>query len=125
MLFNQEKEAELILNSHIEDFGTKQFLLKNIYWKDNEKSKMDWRFNLKVINDNYDNIGIEVPFYNDATRTLIVRGERSNYVNDFDIEDHKQRFSNLKIVSIADAAHWVHAEKPKEFFDEVLAFIKA
>jgi len=118
------KEAELVLNSHIEDFGTKQFLLKNIYWRDNENSKMDWRFNLKVINDNYDNIGVEVPFFNDATRTLIVRGERSNYVNDFDIEDYKKRFSNLKVVTIADAAHWVHAEKPKAFFDEVISFIK-
>lgn len=29
------REAEDILNTYITDFGTKQFLLKNIYWKEN------------------------------------------------------------------------------------------
>lgn len=121
---DKRKEAEIILNQHINDFGTKQFLLKNIYWKDNENTKMDWRFNLKVINDNYDNIGVGVPFYEDAIKTLVVKGDKSNYVNIFDIEDYKKRFSNLKTATITDAAHWVHAEKPKEFFSVVMSFIK-
>jgi pimeloyl-ACP methyl ester carboxylesterase len=120
----KRKEAELILNQHIDDFGTKQFLLKNIYWKDSENTKMDWRFNLKVINDNYDKIGVEVPFFGDATKTLVIIGDKSNYVNVFDLEDYKKRFSNLRTVTITNAAHWVHAEKPKEFFNAVINFIK-
>ena len=55
------KEAEETLNLFIEDFGTKQFLLKNIYWKDTVNNIMDWRFNLSVINKEYNNIGVNVP----------------------------------------------------------------
>jgi esterase len=40
------KETEAILSQYIDDFGTKQFLLKNIYWEDNAASKMNWRFNI-------------------------------------------------------------------------------
>lgn len=124
--FNQvqsRKEAELILNQHIDDFGTKQFLLKNIYRKDLGNNLMDWRFNLKVINDRYENIGEAVPFYNADTPTLIIKGERSNYINAFDVEDFKKRFSHLSVQEIEGAAHWVHAEKPQAFFDVVYNFI--
>lgn len=119
------KEAEMILNHYLDDFGTKQFLLKNIYWKDQAESKLDWRFNLKVINNQYHQVGVEVPFFKDETETLVIRGEKSNYILPTDIEDYKNRFMNLQIVSIADAAHWVHAEKPKEFYESVINFIKA
>jgi pimeloyl-ACP methyl ester carboxylesterase len=30
----------------------------------------------------------------------------------------------MEVVTIEDAGHWVHAEKPKEFLEAVLAFIK-
>ena len=53
------KEAEAKLNEYISDFGTKQFLLKNIYWKDAETTLMDWRFNLKVIHNEIAAVGIE------------------------------------------------------------------
>lgn len=116
------KDAEAKLSEYIADFGTKQFLLKNIYWKENEK--MDWRFNLQVISDNINNINVRVPQFKSETACLVVRGEKSNYISEKDIEDFKSRFINCKIETVAEAGHWVHAEKPKEFFDVVLEFIK-
>lgn len=124
------KEAEAIMDQYIKDFGTKQFLLKNIYWSDrtpaakvSENNRMDWRFNLKVISENYNNVSVEVPPFTSNVPALVVRGERSSYVNQNDIEDFKKRFSSCTIETIAGAAHWVHAEKPKEFFDCVVRFI--
>lgn len=122
---HSRKEAETILNNYIEDFGTKQFLLKNIYWKDNVENALDWRFNLKVITNKYDNIGVAVPYFEDETPTLVIKGERSHYINDLDLEDYKKRFSNLKNIEIKGAAHWVHAEQPAAFFEAVCAFITA
>lgn len=119
------KEAELILSQHIPDEGTKQFLLKNIYRRDTEGPLLGWRFNLKVIGDQYDNIGVAVPFYEDPTPTLVIKGEKSNYVNSFDVEAYKKQFSQLLVCTIKGSAHWIHAEKPKEFFDTVCEFIKA
>jgi pimeloyl-ACP methyl ester carboxylesterase len=118
------KEAEEKMNEYIKDFGTKQFLLKNIYWKDNENNQMDWRFNLKVISENYNNISVAVPDFKGDTPCLIVRGEKSNYVTEKDLEDFKNRFTNHQAKTISQAGHWIHAEKPKEFFEAVLEFIK-
>ncbi|MCC6372103.1 MAG: alpha/beta fold hydrolase [Bacteroidia bacterium] len=120
---SNRKEAEAIMEQHITDFGTRQFLLKNIYWKDTANSRMDWRFNLNTIYEKYHEIGVAVPEFKSPTNTLIVRGEKSNYVNAQDLEDFNNRFSNLKIVTIENAGHWVHAEKPKEFFEAVTGFI--
>lgn len=119
------KEAEAVLSKYISDFGTKQFLLKNIYWKDAESSEMAWRFNLEVITQKYDNIGVAVPEFVSAVKTLVIRGGKSDYVTEDDLLHFRHYFPNLSVVTVSDAGHWVHAEKPKEFFEAVLGFIKA
>jgi pimeloyl-ACP methyl ester carboxylesterase len=119
------KEAEAVMNNYISDFGTKQFLLKNIYWKDSAAAEMAWRFNLKVISEHYTNVTVAVPFYTSAVSTLIVRGDRSDYVLQSDLDDFRERYPNSKVVTIAGAGHWVHAEKPQEFFNAVMEFTEA
>lgn len=119
------KEAEAKMNEYITDFGTKQFLLKNIYWKDSEANLMDWRFNLAAITKHYNNISIKVPEFKSDALCQVIRGEKSNYILDSDLPDFSERFSNYRLDTIPGAGHWVHAEKPKEFFDVVLSFIKA
>jgi esterase len=113
----------LILNSFIKDFGTKQFLLKNIYWKDTDANLMDWRFNLKAITDNYNNVSVAVPEFVSNSPTLIIRGSLSDYINEEDIQNFNLRFNNITIETILDAGHWVHAEKPLDFFECVKRFI--
>jgi pimeloyl-ACP methyl ester carboxylesterase len=117
------KEAEAILNTHIEDFGTKQFLLKNIFWKEVGHKQMAWRFNLRVITEKYNEILAAVPLTVCAVDTLVIRGEKSDYITNSDLEDFAERFPNYKLVTIAGAGHWVHAEQPKEFLNVVLDFI--
>lgn len=117
------KEVESILSQTLTDFGTKQFLLKNIYWKEN--TELDWRFNLKVITPLIENVGEAMP--NDtpcSTPTLFIRGEKSNYILDGDLNLIHDIFPKGKLETIAGAPHWVHAEKPKEFFECVMGFIK-
>lgn len=117
------KEAEQILGEHISDFGTKQFLLKNIYWKENS-TQMAWRFNLKVISEKYNNIGVAVPTSISNLNTLVIRGEKSDYVTDEDYKDFQQRFTQCELITIAGAGHWVHAENPTAFFEAVISFLK-
>jgi esterase len=117
------KDAESALGLHIADFGTKQFLLKNIYWKDTDNNIMDWRFNLKVISDNYDNISCPVPDYTSNKPCLIIKGSKSHYINEQDEADFKVKYPNAQFEAIADAGHWLHAEKPKEFFEAVMKFV--
>lgn len=120
---NTRKEAEEILGQYITDFGTKQFLLKNIYWREDETKQMAWRFNLKVITAEYNNIGVVVPPFTSFTKTLFIRGEKSNYISDNDMIDIRNRFPNVSLNTIANSGHWVHAEQPDAFFNCVMEFI--
>jgi pimeloyl-ACP methyl ester carboxylesterase len=120
---NTRKEAEHILNQYISDFGTKQFLLKNIYWKEDDTKQMDWRFNLKTITENYNNVSVSVPEFKSNSNTLFIRGEKSDYINQQDIKDIESRFTNVQILTISNSGHWVHAEQPEAFFNSVMSFI--
>lgn len=117
------KEIEQILSEHITDFGTRQFLVKNIFWKEN--ADLDWRFNLKVITEEFQNTGEATPRGTVCdVLTLFIRGGESNYILDEDIDLIQDIFSSSILENIPNAGHWVHAEKPKEFFDCVMKYIK-
>lgn len=115
-------EADSELSKHITDFGTRQFLLKNLYWK--EKGKLSFRFNLPVLSKKMEEIGENIS--NTASYdgpTLFLKGDRSEYVVASDLTDIKKHFSNATIKSIDNAGHWLHAENPKQFFEKSLAFL--
>ncbi|MDF2447941.1 MAG: ybfF [Bacteroidota bacterium] len=120
---NSRKDAEVILSQFIPDFGTKQFLLKNIYWKENETKQMAWRFNLSVISSHYDSIGVAVPAFKSLIPVLFIKGEKSNYINSQDEKDILNYFPNYELEIIPNSGHWVHAEQPEIFFNTVLDFI--
>jgi esterase len=120
---NTRKEAEAILSEYITDFGTKQFLLKNIYWREDETKQMAWRFNLETITKEYNNIGVEVPSFKSTTKSLFIRGQKSDYVTDKDEQDIATRFSDYQLKTIENSGHWVHAEQPEVFFNCVMEFI--
>ena len=117
------KEAEEIMSLYISDFGTKQFLLKNIYWRSDDDKKMAWRFNLKTITKEYHNIGIQIPNGISTTKTLFIRGELSNYILDDDIDLIKKHFPHYALKTIANSGHWIHAEQPEAFYNCVMQFI--
>jgi esterase len=117
------KEVEAVLSNYIQDYGTKQFLLKNIYWEDSSTSRMNWRFNLKVIAAQYAVINVEAPAKTSEVNTLVLRGGKSNYVTEKDKIDFERRFPNYQLITIADSGHWIHAEQPETFYKEVIRFI--
>ncbi len=121
------KEAEEELRISLHDEATVQFLLKNLYWKEGESNekKLAWRFNLAAIEKNIENVGEALPenlVYDKPT--LFVRGERSGYIRTQDEPAIRKHFPKAQIKTITDAGHWVHAEKPAEFFETVMEFLK-
>ena len=116
------KEAENTLRMSLNDEGTIQFLLKNLYWETD--TKLNWRFGLKEIENNIEQIGAALTGTQKIdVETLFLRGERSGYINDEDIQLIKARFSKVEIITIPDSGHWVHAENPKVFFEETVKFL--
>lgn len=118
------KEAEDILSEYIKDFGTKQFLLKNLYWKDVENKKLAWRFNLDIISKKIETVGEAIP-NNKASNNLpalFIKGSKSDYITKNDFENIKEIFPNAEIKTIENAGHWIHAEAPEEFYQMVVQF---
>lgn len=117
-------DVEEILKEYIEDFGTRQFLLKNLYWK--EPGQLSFRFNLEVLTDKIENLGQALPensIYEGSV--LFLRGDKSNYIKDEDFEMIHNHFPKAIIKDIANSGHWLHADNPQDFVAETLAFLKA
>ncbi len=117
------QDVEETLKPLISDFGTRQFLMKSLYWKD--PGQLAFRFNLEVFNKEYDAIGKALAsdkvFEGPA---LFVRGEKSGYISDIDYPIISHHFPQAKIVTIKNAGHWLHAENPADFYSETIAFLK-
>ena len=113
-------EAENILTNYIESNGVRQFLLKNLYWK--EKGILAWRMNIPVLEEKMSNILATLPEDEILLPTLFIRGELSNYILDEDLENLENQFPDMTFITINNAGHWVHAEAPIEFIEKILEF---
>ena len=115
-------EVEETLYPFIPDFGTRQFLMKNLYWV--TPNQLGFRFNLKVFNENTDVIGTALPDENTFFKpTMFIRGGNSRYILDTDLPEIKKHFPKFELVTIPNVGHWLHAENPKLFFEETSSFL--
>ncbi|MCW8981199.1 alpha/beta fold hydrolase [Altibacter sp.] len=115
-------EAEEVLSAYIKDIGTRQFLLKNLYWK--EKGQLALRMNLPVLSKEIEEVGKALPesaLFSKAT--LFLKGEKSGYVEPMDEILIKKHFPKASIQSVKNAGHWLHAENPSEFYKKVIDFL--
>ena len=116
-------EVEEILKNYISDFGTRQFLMKSLFWI--ETGQLAFRFNLPVFNEKIEEIGKALP--DDAVfnkPTLFIRGGNSNYILGEDFDAIKKHFPMAVFTTIPKVGHWLHAENPKMFYDVSLNFFK-
>lgn len=112
-----KKLAELIPIS-----GVRQFLMKNIYWK--EKGQLAYRFNLESLTENNPEVGESLPSFTVFDKeTLFLKGEKSDYITENETPIIQAHFPNSKIVEIKKAGHWLHAENPTDFYNEVSEFL--
>lgn len=118
----ERAEVEEILKGHVDDFGTRQFLMKSLYWV--EPGQLAFRFNLEVFNSEIENIGEALSEAVFDKPTLFIKGGNSNYIKEEDYESIKRQFPEAQIEVIENAGHWLHAENPKEFYQKTISFLK-
>ena len=111
------------MEKYISDLGTRQFLTKSLFWQ--EPGQLAFRFNLAVFNRKMDEIGVPLPENSIFKKpTLFIRGGNSRYILDSDFEMIKQHFPNSSIETIPNTGHWLHAEKPAEFYQKATSFLE-
>jgi len=116
------KEVEEELSSFNIDESTKQFLLKNLYWKITGK-KLAWRFNLNVLSRLRNEVVIGLSEEKINVETLFLVGGNSGYVPTEDFESIREVVPNSKFEIVVGAGHWLHAEQPQIFVQKVKEFL--
>lgn len=115
-------EVEALLSNKIEVERVRQFLLKNLYWRD--KHYLGWRPNLKAIWENiesmYDGVFYSTTFKGD---TIFIRGGRSDYILEDDWLSILKNFPNATLKTIENGSHWVHADEPELFWSMIEEFL--
>lgn len=118
--FDKREQIDELLSDTFYNKEMRFFLLKNLYR--NEKKQFAWRFNIDILLEKVQNIEdasfvlgkLDVP-------TFFIRGGNSDYINLDDEDLINNHFANFSISTINGAGHWLHAEKPKLFYDEVIS----
>lgn len=107
-----------------EEESTIQFLLKNVYRQkqDDGSSCYAWRFNLEVLADDIEEMGLPV-LNGSKVETLFLYGTQSKYVLEDDRDEILKLFPNTTFKSL-NTGHWVHAQDPKGFVESVKEFIE-
>ena len=119
--FKKREEIDRLLSKKYDDKGMRLFLLKNLYR--NESKELAWRFNLKILLKKVRNIQ-DYDFIDGTcdVPTHFIRGGNSDYITSSDELIINKYFSEYSISTIDGAGHWLHAEQPERFYNEVIRF---
>jgi pimeloyl-ACP methyl ester carboxylesterase len=119
---NSRSLVDAQIATYIPEVGIRQFLLKNVYWK--EKGVLAYRFYLKSLTENNPEVGKPLPPNTTFIKeTLFLKGQKSDYIIPAEHLIIDAHFPHHKIVEIKNAGHWLHAENPKDFYKEVSRFL--
>jgi len=121
-LLGSRQEADNLLGKRLADPGLRGFLLQNLV---RENGQWSWRLNLEALAQGQQEI---VGFPEKRRRpyvgkSLFVAGEKSTYINYQDHATIQQLFPGARIVTIPGAGHWVYAEKPGAFVEQLERFL--
>lgn len=118
-------EADQLLRANIPEDQLRAFLLQNLV---REPGGWRWRVNWQVIRRDMEfltGFGDPPPDWRIDLPTLFIRGARSDYVGEAEVDVINRHFDQAGIATIEDAGHWLHAEKPEIFARMVLEFLQS
>lgn len=120
------KEADALLQPYANDLPVRQFLLTNLT-RDEPGAPLRFRIPIPILSRALDDMA-DFPFTNPDERrfnkpALFVRGTRSHYVSDETLPIVGRFFPRFQLVDV-DCGHWVISERPTEFVDAVVEFLR-
>lgn len=119
--YQQRAEVDEALVALLPDKAVRSFLLMNIT---SQGGKLAWRINLNHLFCNYPAMLQAIkPVEPISTPTLFISGGDSDYIGSEDRQQIRQFFSKVRLLRIAEAGHWVHADQPEAFCQTVEKFL--
>lgn len=118
----RRSEVEKALEPMIAEPAVRAFIAQSLVIED---SGNRWSLNLDALAENMPKIvgfPSEIEGRFDA-ETLFLRGANSDYVHDDYTDVIEGWFPNAQIIDIPNAGHWVHAENPRDFLNQLRLFL--
>jgi pimeloyl-ACP methyl ester carboxylesterase len=116
-------QADALLAPLVTDPALRAFFLQSL---DLRSSPATWKLNLSALHDQMDFIiGWPETTGRFDGPTLFLTGANSHYVQPNARPKIQTLFPKARFAKLADAGHWLHAEKPREFEETVRAFLNA
>jgi esterase len=109
-------QAEAALVKKIESEKTRSFILKNLQ-RTGDKT-FAWKMNVKSLYENLGKIVDGLPRPTIETEPItgfpvtFIKGEYSDYLSDDEFIAIKKLFPAAEMITVKNAGHWVHAERP-------------
>ena len=121
-------EAKEVMAPLLDEPRVADFLLTSARVGDD--GTLEWRFNLEGLQSGYTKILGAVSPANGVTEVfsrplLVLRGELSDYVFDDSGEEFSSLFSEVDVVTVSGAGHWLHQEEAEVVQKAVRRFLDA
>jgi len=111
------QDADNKLAEMLESQSLRSYLLQNLVSLDGQ---WQWRMNLQALSDEINQLmdfpATSAEFDKPA---LFIGGGRSDYLADEYANDVLNYFPMAEFVTVAEAGHWLYAEQPQQFIQEV------
>ena len=118
---NSRSEASIIISSLIKNVGERNFILKNIA---RNGDIFSWLPNIKLLASSIEKISERIDIKSQIeVETLFLKGENSIYIDKSDLITLNNDFFKYSLKEVKNSGHWIHAENPTDFLNEVRSFI--
>ena len=115
-------DADEMLRAQIPEAAIRGFLLQNLV--PDESGGFRWRLNLAAIERAMPDIGSWRAAGAYRGPTLFIAGEHSDYIRPEHWPLIVALFPAARLISIAGAGHWLHAERPQQFLEALAPFLQ-
>lgn len=117
-------QADAALRQHVPQIGIRRFLLRSLMQRDGH---YEWSINLSSLALNMQQLSGFPELSADHRyegKTYFIHGALSNYVQPEHEKKILELFPKARILTIRDAAHWVHYDQPDAFIECVFACLE-
>lgn len=119
---NSRKEIDEALQAYESNQGVRLFLAKNVDRLDGGGFAV--KSNIPALKAAYDEIigALELKSVFEKP-ALFITGADSRYLKEEDKPYIQAHFSDCRFIAVSGAGHWVHADNPKEFMEDLMGFL--
>jgi len=120
-------QAESVMKGKISSDKIRGFILKNL--QRNAENRFAWKLNVSSLLANLEKIMEGIGLREECVQpvtgfpVIFLKGEKSDYLPSVDMIDILKVFPSSEFFEIANAGHWIHADRPDEIINHLRKLI--